>query len=231
MNTERSSELQRQNLRDARVRRIMIDLNNPPPNEDMGPTGPLEFEARGNGHSQGQAMHAAELIDDDVVIISPRRFEEAKNNSLGNHSQRNRRGRDNRLTESAEYYSGFSGLTNWFDFTPNEILDEQTALKWDLFFNLQHFKRIWEMVTLVKPADPVLSETEPQPKTPPAFTCTICMDKLIEETSTKCGHIFCKKCIEKVLDTQRKCPTCRHKLTKRDIIRIYLPGQQEAKEL
>lgn len=42
----------------------------------MGTTGPLEFEARGNGHSQRQAMRAAELIDDDVVIISPRRFEE-----------------------------------------------------------------------------------------------------------------------------------------------------------
>lgn len=76
MSTEVSSKYQQVNLGDHGEGRIMFDLNYPPPNEDMGPTGPSEVEAQGNGHTQGRATHPAELIDDDVVIISPRRFEE-----------------------------------------------------------------------------------------------------------------------------------------------------------
>ena len=57
----------------------------------------------------------------------------------------------------------------------------------------------------------------------PSFNCPICIGPMSEETSTKCGHIFCKKCIEAAIKVQRKCPTCRHKLRMKDIIRIYLP--------
>ena len=57
----------------------------------------------------------------------------------------------------------------------------------------------------------------------PTFTCGICMDELTEETSTKCGHIFCKKCIDAAIAAQHKCPSCRQKLNKRDTLRVYLP--------
>ncbi|MQL96404.1 hypothetical protein Taro_029081, partial [Colocasia esculenta] len=54
--------------------------------------------------------------------------------------------------------------------------------------------------------------------------CAICMDTMKEETSTICGHIFCKPCITNAVLVQRKCPACRTKLSIQNIHRIYLPG-------
>ncbi|XP_058102837.1 uncharacterized protein LOC131246593 isoform X4 [Magnolia sinica] len=54
--------------------------------------------------------------------------------------------------------------------------------------------------------------------------CTICMDTMKEETSTVCGHLFCNPCILSAIRVQKKCPTCRWKLTLNSIHRIYLPG-------
>ncbi|XP_068661299.1 uncharacterized protein [Aristolochia californica] len=56
------------------------------------------------------------------------------------------------------------------------------------------------------------------------FRCSICMDTMKEETSTICGHVFCKPCITNAIRVQKKCPTCREKLTPSNIHRIYLPG-------
>ncbi|KAF3794160.1 E3 ubiquitin-protein ligase [Nymphaea thermarum] len=55
------------------------------------------------------------------------------------------------------------------------------------------------------------------------FTCAVCMGTLTEPMSTICGHIFCKTCIKTSIDVQKKCPTCRRKLTHSNIHRIYLP--------
>lgn len=54
--------------------------------------------------------------------------------------------------------------------------------------------------------------------------CSICMDTMKEETSTTCGHIFCKACIINAIRVQKRCPTCREKLSISNIHRIYLPG-------
>lgn len=58
----------------------------------------------------------------------------------------------------------------------------------------------------------------------PTFSCPICMGNLVEEMSTKCGHIFCKICIKASIAAQGKCPTCRRKITIKDTIRVYLPA-------
>ncbi|MFS7930211.1 putative transcription factor C2H2 family [Helianthus anomalus] len=55
----------------------------------------------------------------------------------------------------------------------------------------------------------------------PTFTCSICLDCIVEETSTICGHIFCKVCIERALLTTDQCPMCRRKITHRGIHRIH----------
>lgn len=55
------------------------------------------------------------------------------------------------------------------------------------------------------------------------FKCPICMDPFIEEMSTMCGHIFCKKCITTVVATQRKCPTCRKFIIMEELRRVFLP--------
>ncbi|ONK58639.1 uncharacterized protein A4U43_C09F15120 [Asparagus officinalis] len=54
--------------------------------------------------------------------------------------------------------------------------------------------------------------------------CAICMDTMKEETSTLCGHIFCKPCITNSILELKKCPTCRKELSLGSIHRIFLPG-------
>ncbi|KAF2206071.1 hypothetical protein GQ43DRAFT_436496 [Delitschia confertaspora ATCC 74209] len=39
--------------------------------------------------------------------------------------------------------------------------------------------------------------------------CPVCLDSLKEPVITICAHIFCSACIERVIDTQHKCPMCR----------------------
>lgn len=65
-------------------------------------------------------------------------------------------------------------------------------------------------------------QLSPEPSKDVQLTCAICMDTMKEETSTVCGHIFCKPCILGAIKTQKKCPTCRRKLTNANIHRIYL---------
>ncbi|KAI8438578.1 hypothetical protein MSG28_011031 [Choristoneura fumiferana] len=44
--------------------------------------------------------------------------------------------------------------------------------------------------------------------------CPICFDAFGTKplVSTKCGHVFCSKCITLALKTEPRCPTCRRKL-------------------
>ncbi|XP_072989492.1 uncharacterized protein [Typha latifolia] len=57
----------------------------------------------------------------------------------------------------------------------------------------------------------------------PSFTCPVCKNKLVAASSTICGHIFCESCITASIKTQKKCPTCRRKLRKNSVHRVYLP--------
>ncbi|XP_010926747.1 uncharacterized protein [Elaeis guineensis] len=57
----------------------------------------------------------------------------------------------------------------------------------------------------------------------PTFTCPVCMNPLVEASSTICGHIFCDCCIKASIKAQKKCPTCRRKLTMNNFHRVYLP--------
>ncbi|XP_057534754.1 uncharacterized protein LOC130813064 [Amaranthus tricolor] len=68
----------------------------------------------------------------------------------------------------------------------------------------------------------------PPPPPEPTFSCPICMGPLVEEMTTKCGHIFCKACIKKSISAQGKCPTCRKKVTMKDTLRIYLPATTQS---
>ncbi|XP_044353832.1 uncharacterized protein [Aegilops tauschii subsp. strangulata] len=57
----------------------------------------------------------------------------------------------------------------------------------------------------------------------PKFSCPVCMNELVDASSTICGHIFCQKCIEASIQAQSKCPTCCRMLTVNSFHRIYLP--------
>ncbi|KAK2453732.1 RING/U-box superfamily protein [Trifolium repens] len=68
--------------------------------------------------------------------------------------------------------------------------------------------------------EPKLKASEP-PKEDD-FICPICMDPLVEEMSTRCGHIFCKKCITSAIASKSTCPTCRKNVSKKELIRVFL---------
>ena len=40
--------------------------------------------------------------------------------------------------------------------------------------------------------------------------------------STVCGHVFCEPCIKASIETQRRCPTCRKKLTQRQYHPLFI---------
>lgn len=202
-------------------RRLMleVDLNYPLPDWNMALTDPQDLQAQHIGPSQREPMNNAEFIDEEVVVISPRKFAEAVNNSQRNHSRRSCEV-IGRLHEPAEAYSGISESTNRVPSHIKHRLTRKNAVyNWELYMNSEVHDKIKTNNLSISPEMPQgVSQNEPF-----IFSCVICMGQMIEETSTKCGHIFCKKCIEAAIATQHKCPTCRRKLKKRDIFRVYLP--------
>ncbi|KAJ6842521.1 E3 ubiquitin-protein ligase RNF4-like isoform X1 [Iris pallida] len=73
--------------------------------------------------------------------------------------------------------------------------------------------------------DNVASIPAPQKVVPkePTFSCPICMTTLDNPCSTVCGHIFCESCLKAAIQVQKKCPTCRAKLTNKSFHRVFLP--------
>lgn len=60
----------------------------------------------------------------------------------------------------------------------------------------------------------------------PTFTCPVCMNAMVEPSSTICGHVFCKGCIKAAIQVQKRCPNCRRKLTVNNFHRVYLPNSE-----
>jgi SWI/SNF-related matrix-associated actin-dependent regulator of chromatin subfamily A3 len=55
--------------------------------------------------------------------------------------------------------------------------------------------------------------------------CPVCMDTLSDPVITVCTHAFCFHCIEKVIETQKKCPMCRAPLE--DTSKLVRPAKEE----
>ncbi|KAK4500822.1 hypothetical protein PRZ48_009014 [Zasmidium cellare] len=63
--------------------------------------------------------------------------------------------------------------------------------------------------------------------------CKICLEALHEPVETKCGHIFGRDCIVKVVEEQQSCPMCRYPLRSLDDVRVLkesLSKREEAEE-
>ena len=41
------------------------------------------------------------------------------------------------------------------------------------------------------------------------MSCSICYEAFDNETEIRCGHSFCKKCIDRWAETNNTCPLCR----------------------
>lgn len=48
--------------------------------------------------------------------------------------------------------------------------------------------------------------------------CPICLDNLHNPVITPCAHAFGRECIERVIETQHKCPMCRADLKDNSIL-------------
>lgn len=160
-----------------------------------------------------------EAIDDDAVIYSSRPLPRARQQLT--------------TTESITIIIDDDSETNLE--TAGDALDEHVNLLLSLGIERSHeptsatntFPGI-SMVDTPKvntfkwiqvPPEPV-KEVPKEPK----LSCPICMNEITEAASTVCGHIFCQPCIKAAIKAQKKCPTCRRKLTPRQQHRVYLPS-------
>ncbi|MCD7466520.1 hypothetical protein HAX54_003324 [Datura stramonium] len=158
------------------------------------------------GASSAPVPIDVEALDDDVVIISsPRALAEAKNSYMRT------RGQVILVDEDSEDRLPSSNSLN----KRRRVSTNQSTFIGDIYINLEANSSL-KTVT-------AQSAIPPKP-VEPTFSCPVCMGTLVEEMSTKCGHIFCKACIKASIAAQGKCPTCRRKITMKDTIRVYLPA-------
>ncbi|XP_010524666.1 PREDICTED: E3 ubiquitin-protein ligase RNF4-like [Tarenaya hassleriana] len=194
-------------VRGHRRRKAVIDLNALPTETRIQEGTSNSGNARGItvGNNPGESAPVPSpppptvdvvSIDEDVVESSASAFAEAKNKSRG------ARQRPVMIDVDSGCTSGMpANISNKRRMVP----PNQQAVDRD------------DVVVLAAP--------EPQPpQEEPKFTCPICMSPFTQETSTKCGHIFCKECIRTAISSQHKCPTCRKKVLARDLIRVFLPA-------
>nr|GMD85331.1 E3 ubiquitin-protein ligase BRE1-like [Ipomoea batatas] len=185
-----------------------VDLNGPPRVEDLlviddaiGVNTHLEL-----GLPQLQVTANSDSIDDEVVICSPRSFAEAREKSRRNHQ----------VIEVLDDETEAQGAPpEGFIFCRRRKVSRRNGANVSCINLETPEKRKGD-----KPEQ--VSQFAAQPK-PPTFSCPVCMGQFVEETSTKCGHIFCKKCISTAIASQGKCPTCRQILKGKDTFRVYLP--------
>ncbi|XP_020215115.1 E3 ubiquitin-protein ligase RNF4 [Cajanus cajan] len=182
-----------------------LDLNRVPTGENReqeGPSnqsGPQEAQVQQQPQVPQPPLIDVEAIDDDVVECTPTAFAEAKN-----YSRRNR-GRTIVDVDSED-------PTRVADNNQNKRRRQSnpTIIICDEYINLEGGGS-----SMKKP---------PEPPKEPVFNCPICIGPLVEETSTRCGHIFCKNCIKSAISAQGKCPTCRKKIVVKELIRVFLPS-------
>ncbi|XP_022727779.1 E3 ubiquitin-protein ligase RNF4-like [Durio zibethinus] len=194
-------------LRGYRRRKAVLDLNVPPSEirEQEGTSQQAEPEEVTNQPAPAATIDV-EAIDDDVIESSARAFAEAKTNS------RRSRGR----TVLVDVDSGRPARsTNNNQNRHRRLPPSPTVINCDHYIILESAAKSTVVEEIIEP--------QPPPKEP-TFSCPICMGSLIEEMSTRCGHIFCKACIKAAIAAQGKCPTCRKRVTVKELIRVFLPA-------
>ncbi|XVF32160.1 hypothetical protein REPUB_Repub17cG0058100 [Reevesia pubescens] len=202
-------EVRGPSLRGYRRRKAVLDLNVPPceirEQEGTSQQAGSEEVTTQPVQPASPATIDVEAIDDDVIESSARAFAEAKNNS------RRTRGRtvvdvdSGRLARSTDNNS---------QNRQRRLPPSPPIINCDQYINLESATQS-TVKEIIKP--------QPPPKEP-TFNCPICMSSLTEEMSTRCGHIFCKACIKAAIAAQGKCPTCRKRVTVKELIRVFLPS-------
>ena len=52
--------------------------------------------------------------------------------------------------------------------------------------------------------------------------CAVCLEAWRLPTATRCGHVFCARCLTAAMRHGSTCPTCRKRVTKASCVRVYL---------
>ncbi|XP_028079989.1 E3 ubiquitin-protein ligase RNF4-like isoform X1 [Camellia sinensis] len=226
-------------VRNTRRRKMVLDVDlNVPPIENRDQEGTSahansqDMEPGQQGGPVPPAPIDVDDLDDDVVISTSRAFAEAKNNS--------RRNRGSTIVVDVDSEERMSRVASNTRNKRRRVNTNQTIINCDLYINLEgtsnsmflaHLYAVQGSIglgecvalSLLKENVQCVKPSPPPPKEP-TFNCPVCMGPLVEEMSTKCGHIFCKTCIKAAIAAQGKCPTCRRKVTTmKETIRIYLP--------
>ncbi|XP_054778452.1 E3 ubiquitin-protein ligase BRE1-like [Prosopis cineraria] len=178
-----------------------LDLNRDPPDVHQEQEGPsILSESR----RVVQADFDEEAADDDVIECTRSAFDEARNNS-----------RRNRWRTIVDV--DLDNASQRTEISPNYRRRDslnQTVPNLELTLNLEGNNNS-ERETHIK---------SPEPPKEPVFNCPICKQPFVEEMSTRCGHIFCKKCIKAALKAKRECPICEEKITSKGLVRVFLPS-------
>eukprot|EP00262_Sarcandra_glabra_P013175 TRINITY_DN3599_c0_g1_i1.p1 TRINITY_DN3599_c0_g1~~TRINITY_DN3599_c0_g1_i1.p1 ORF type:complete len:227 (-),score=24.64 TRINITY_DN3599_c0_g1_i1:451-1131(-) len=217
----------RRPLRGYSRRRKMVldvDLNDTPPSENRGLEEQISEQAGSLPPVNGRVPAAPivlEDIDDEVVISSPRSFLEARNQSRRNHAEMVVLDEDSYTHQGANAEEPITRLSLNSHNKRGRIPPNRTVINCE-YINLEVSLSAKRRNTKKPIPEPERVAPPPPPKEP-TFSCAVCMGALVEETSTTCGHIFCKKCITAAITAQKKCPTCRGKLSMKSIHRVYLP--------
>ncbi|XP_018482890.1 uncharacterized protein LOC108853909 [Raphanus sativus] len=196
-----SSQESRTASRGIRRRKAVIDLNEVPRDHEGTTSSASMREAPPTvvptvPSQPVPTMIDVDAIEDDVIESSASAFAEAKSKSTGAR----------RRSLMVDVESG--GLTRLSANKRRRIPPNQPVI------DCEHVS------VDVRESSP---KPPPPPPEEPKFSCPICMCPFTEETSTKCGHIFCKGCIKTAISRQAKCPTCRKRVTVKELIRVFLP--------
>ncbi|VVB17763.1 unnamed protein product [Arabis nemorensis] len=200
--------------RGNRRRKAVIDLNAEPGDQE-GTSAPVRAPRVPTGNLQGESVPAqfpptmidVDAIEDDVIESSASAFAEAKSKSTGAR----------RRPLMVDVESG--GITR----LPANVSNKRRRVPSNQpVIDCEHAPV--NVVELNMSPRLSRSKAPAPPPEEPKFTCPICMCPFTEEMSTKCGHIFCKGCIKMAISRQAKCPTCRKKVTAKELIRVFLPA-------
>ncbi|XP_068745190.1 uncharacterized protein [Montipora capricornis] len=110
--------------------------------------------------------------------------------------------------------SAFNAITGGADDEVQEVSDANAGSTQNLSLN----------PSISSTEDPNSEQTQKN-----KIVCPVCLDddqtlkkRKRQLTSTTCGHVFCDRCIRSAVQLQNKCPTCRKKLSLRQLHPIFL---------
>jgi len=78
-----------------------------------------------------------------------------------------------------------------------------------------------EIIDLTKEVVPVIKQLVDENLNP--FECPVCLEAFKQPVATRCGHVFCKKCLIRAMEPSKLCPKCRTSVISFVRVNTYVP--------